>query len=70
MTSVEIRALRTKLRMTRRDLARCVNTKPDNIARWEHGMSTPTPRTVSTLKRIAYLSDHLLARRANPDWSL
>jgi predicted transcriptional regulator len=66
----EIRALRKRLGISIKELARAQNVDPELIAGWEKGTWLIFHKQSTLYHKMLELTPHLLARRAKPDWTL
>jgi len=66
----EIRSFRDKFAMPQHQLAKLLGVYQRDISLWERGEETVDERRAMILRRMIDTADHLLARRANPNWNL
>ena len=66
----EIRAFRDKFTMPQRQLAKLLGVPQHRIAVWERDEKAVDELRAVVLRRMIDTADHLLARRANPNWNL
>lgn len=67
---IEVRAFREKFRMPRTKLAKLLGVSTHYIHEVENGMRTVDQQRLPTLRTMIDTADHLLARRANPNWDI
>jgi transcriptional regulator with XRE-family HTH domain len=63
MTAEQIKALRERLHLARRDLAKALGVDPADVAAWESGERFPTRKHVASMGEL----DGAGAPRASPD---
>ena len=66
----EIRSFRDKFAMPQHQLAKLLGVDQPTISYWERGEEAVDERRAVVLRRMIDTADHLLARRANPNWNL
>jgi DNA-binding transcriptional regulator YiaG len=66
----EIRSFRDKFAMPQRQLAKLLGVPQHRIVVWERDEKSVDERRAVVLRRMIDTADHLLARRANPNWNL
>ena len=66
----EITALRTRLGKTRTEFANLMGTVRYTVWQWERGLGQMGQPLIPLFRNLQQLSDHVLQRRANPDWTL
>lgn len=66
----EITALRNKLSLTKDQFGRLLSMAGNTLANYEKGAAPMHERYIHAFRRIQGVADHLLARRAKPDWNL